>query len=199
MKLRNPDAVRPWQHVLNPLSGYLLLAQELGGSSSAAQAMQAAEAWNFGPREGDARTVGWIVERLAELWGWRAALGAGRGREPPGGELSGARFGQGGTRARLARGVGPGRGARADRAVARGRAQGRGHARSDPRAGRAVRRRVSDPGWRGCVPAGPAGRERPGGGVRSVAPSSRRLRPRGAERAVVCAPGRGCRARVFSK
>jgi CDP-glucose 4,6-dehydratase len=69
VKVRNPDAVRPWQHVLNPLSGYLLLAQELGGSSSAAQAMQAAEAWNFGPREGDARTVGWIVERLAELWG----------------------------------------------------------------------------------------------------------------------------------
>jgi CDP-glucose 4,6-dehydratase len=63
VKVRNPDAVRPWQHVLNPLSGYLLLAQELCGSPPAAQA------WNFGPRDGDARTVGWIVERLAELWG----------------------------------------------------------------------------------------------------------------------------------
>jgi CDP-glucose 4,6-dehydratase len=63
VKVRNPGAVRPWQHVLNPLSGYLLLAQELYGSPRAAQA------WNFGPRDGDARTVGWIVERLAELWG----------------------------------------------------------------------------------------------------------------------------------
>ncbi len=66
VKLRNPDAVRPWQHVLNPLSGYLLLAQELCVSPRAAQV---AQAWNFGPRDGDARTVGWIVERLAELWG----------------------------------------------------------------------------------------------------------------------------------
>jgi CDP-glucose 4,6-dehydratase len=62
VKVRNPDAVRPWQHVLNPLSGYLLLAQELCGSPPAAQA------WNFGPRDGDARTVGWIVERLEALW-----------------------------------------------------------------------------------------------------------------------------------
>jgi CDP-glucose 4,6-dehydratase len=66
VKVRNPDAVRPWQHVLNPLSGYLLLAQELCASP---RASRAAQAWNFGPRDGDARTVGWIVERLAELWG----------------------------------------------------------------------------------------------------------------------------------
>jgi CDP-glucose 4,6-dehydratase len=63
VKLRNPEAVRPWQHVLNPLSGYLRLAQELWHEPRAAQA------WNFGPREGDARTVRWIVERLEELWG----------------------------------------------------------------------------------------------------------------------------------
>jgi CDP-glucose 4,6-dehydratase len=62
VKLRNPDAVRPWQHVLNPLSGYLLLAQELWRSPAAAQA------WNFGPRDADARTVRWIVERLETLW-----------------------------------------------------------------------------------------------------------------------------------
>jgi len=62
VKLRNPEAVRPWQHVLNPLSGYLRLAQELWHEPRAAQA------WNFGPREGDARTVRWIVERLEELW-----------------------------------------------------------------------------------------------------------------------------------
>jgi CDP-glucose 4,6-dehydratase len=63
VKLRNPEAVRPWQHVLNPLSGYLRLSEELWRSPEAAQA------WNFGPREGDARTVRWIVERLEELWG----------------------------------------------------------------------------------------------------------------------------------
>jgi len=62
VKLRNPEAVRPWQHVLNPLSGYLRLAQELWHEPRAAQA------WNFGPREGDARTVRWIVECLEELW-----------------------------------------------------------------------------------------------------------------------------------
>jgi CDP-glucose 4,6-dehydratase len=62
VKLRNPEAVRPWQHVLNPLSGYLRLAQELWRSTEAAQA------WNFGPREGDAHTVRWIVERLESLW-----------------------------------------------------------------------------------------------------------------------------------
>jgi CDP-glucose 4,6-dehydratase len=62
VRLRNPDAVRPWQHVLNPLSGYLLLAQELWRSPAAAQA------WNFGPRDADARTVRWIVERLEALW-----------------------------------------------------------------------------------------------------------------------------------
>jgi CDP-glucose 4,6-dehydratase len=62
VKVRNPEAVRPWQHVLNPLSGYLRLAQELWCSPKAAQA------WNFGPREGDVRTVRWIVERLEALW-----------------------------------------------------------------------------------------------------------------------------------
>jgi CDP-glucose 4,6-dehydratase len=61
VRVRNPQAVRPWQHVLNPLSGYLRLAEELW------RAPDAARAWNFGPRDGDARTVGWIVERLVEL------------------------------------------------------------------------------------------------------------------------------------
>jgi CDP-glucose 4,6-dehydratase len=62
LKVRNPDAVRPWQHVLNPLSGYLMLAQELWCSPDAARA------WNFGPRAEDARTVRWIIERLSTLW-----------------------------------------------------------------------------------------------------------------------------------
>jgi CDP-glucose 4,6-dehydratase len=60
--VRNPGAVRPWQHVLSPLSGYLRLAEELWRTSDAARA------WNFGPREGDARPVSWIVERLCALW-----------------------------------------------------------------------------------------------------------------------------------
>ena len=62
VRVRNPDSVRPWQHVLNPLGGYLLLAQALWHSS------QAARAWNFGPAERDARPVRWIVQRAGELW-----------------------------------------------------------------------------------------------------------------------------------
>ena len=63
-KLRNPEAVRPWQHVLNPLSGYLLLAQELWRSRARRRGRGTS-----GRATGDARTVRWIVERLAELWG----------------------------------------------------------------------------------------------------------------------------------
>ncbi len=63
LRVRNPRAVRPWQHVLNPLGGYLRLAEEL------CQGADAARAWNFGPREDDVRPVSWIVGRLAELWG----------------------------------------------------------------------------------------------------------------------------------
>jgi CDP-glucose 4,6-dehydratase len=60
--IRNPEAVRPWQHVLNPLSGYLQLAQAL----AAGEDVQGG--WNFGPPDSDARPVSWIVERLAERW-----------------------------------------------------------------------------------------------------------------------------------
>lgn len=62
VEIRNPGATRPWQHVLNPLSGYLVLAQALWDDPSAATA------WNFGPAQEDARPVAWIVDRLAELW-----------------------------------------------------------------------------------------------------------------------------------
>jgi CDP-glucose 4,6-dehydratase len=62
MRVRNPHAVRPWQHVLNPLSGYLVLAQECARSA------EAARAWNFGPRPADERPVSWVLERLSELW-----------------------------------------------------------------------------------------------------------------------------------
>lgn len=60
--VRNPGAIRPWQHVLNPLSGYLALAESLWDEP------RHAEGWNFGPNELDARPVGWIAHRLAELW-----------------------------------------------------------------------------------------------------------------------------------
>jgi CDP-glucose 4,6-dehydratase len=62
LRLRNPASVRPWQHVLNPLSGYLRLAERLWHG-------EGARAWNFGPPEREARPVGWIVEQLAALWG----------------------------------------------------------------------------------------------------------------------------------
>jgi CDP-glucose 4,6-dehydratase len=64
VKIRNPSAIRPWQHVLEPLSGYLTLAYKLYESGPAF-----AEAWNFGPAEADARPVQWIVERLTRMWG----------------------------------------------------------------------------------------------------------------------------------
>jgi CDP-glucose 4,6-dehydratase len=62
LSVRNPDSIRPWQHVLNPLGGYLALAQALWSSA------ELAGAWNFGPAEEDARPVAWIVARIAELW-----------------------------------------------------------------------------------------------------------------------------------
>lgn len=62
--IRMPNAIRPWQHVLEPLSGYLLLAQHLYE-----QGQVAAEGWNFGPRDEDVRPVGWIVDKICEEWG----------------------------------------------------------------------------------------------------------------------------------
>jgi len=62
VRVRNPNSVRPWQHVLNPLSGYLVLAQSLWDSP------EHATGWNFGPADEDARSVGSIVELMGELW-----------------------------------------------------------------------------------------------------------------------------------
>lgn len=61
--LRYPDAMRPWQHVLEPLRGYLLLAENLY-----CEGASFAEAWNFGPAEEDTRPVRWLVEELAGHW-----------------------------------------------------------------------------------------------------------------------------------
>jgi CDP-glucose 4,6-dehydratase len=63
-RVRSPASIRPWQHVLEPLGGYLLLAERLWRGDAAA-----ADGWNFGPNDDDARPVGWIADRLAELWG----------------------------------------------------------------------------------------------------------------------------------
>jgi CDP-glucose 4,6-dehydratase len=62
--IRHPQAIRPWQHVLEPLSGYLLLAQRL-----VEQGQPWAQAWNFGPLDADARPVQWLVEQLVAQWG----------------------------------------------------------------------------------------------------------------------------------
>lgn len=63
--IRSPHATRPWQHVLEPLSGYLSLAEHLFGESG----QDYAGGWNFGPNEDDARPVQWIVEHLVNSWG----------------------------------------------------------------------------------------------------------------------------------
>ena len=62
--IRNPDSIRPWQHVLEPLSGYLSLAQKLFECGTSY-----AEAWNFGPIDGDAKPVSWVADKLVNLWG----------------------------------------------------------------------------------------------------------------------------------
>lgn len=64
VRIRNPHAIRPWQHVLEPLSGYLLLAQRLYEQGPAF-----AQGWNFGPADDDAQPVSWIVDRVTALWG----------------------------------------------------------------------------------------------------------------------------------
>jgi CDP-glucose 4,6-dehydratase len=64
VNIRNPHAIRPWQHVLEPLSGYMLLAQKLYEDG-----VDYAEGWNFGPNDEDAKPVKWIVEKLTKTWG----------------------------------------------------------------------------------------------------------------------------------
>lgn len=75
--IRNPHAIRPWQHVLEPLSGYLQLAERLY-----LYGQRDAEGWNFGPREEDARPVQWIVEHLCERWGGGASWTLQHGDHP---------------------------------------------------------------------------------------------------------------------
>jgi CDP-glucose 4,6-dehydratase len=61
--IRNPKATRPWQHVLEPLSGYLVLAQKLYKDQK-----EYAEGWNFGPNEQDVKPVDWILDKMIDSW-----------------------------------------------------------------------------------------------------------------------------------
>lgn len=63
-KIRSPHAIRPWQHVMEPLSGYLALSARLLGEGASY-----AQGWNFGPYQDDARPVSWVADRLVSEWG----------------------------------------------------------------------------------------------------------------------------------
>lgn len=76
--IRNPDAVRPWQHVLEPLSGYLTLAEALYRDGQTF-----AEAWNFGPWDSDVQPVSWIADRLTSISGAGAAYQIEAQKEAP--------------------------------------------------------------------------------------------------------------------
>ena len=75
--IRNPNSIRPWQHVLEPLGGYLTLAERLYQSGT-----EFARGWNFGPLDEDASSVGWIAEKLAALWGDGASWQVDGGEHP---------------------------------------------------------------------------------------------------------------------
>ena len=75
--IRRPAAVRPWQHVLEPLSGYLALAERLSSDPRGF-----GEAWNFGPSTDEARPVAWVVDRLSRFWGDGARWEPDRGTHP---------------------------------------------------------------------------------------------------------------------
>ena len=61
--IRNPKSTRPWQHVLEPLSGYLVLSQKLYEAPQ-----EYAEGWNFGPKDEDAKPVDWILDQMVDKW-----------------------------------------------------------------------------------------------------------------------------------
>jgi len=75
LSIRNPDAVRPWQHVLEPLTGYLILAQWLAGGEKG-------EAWNFGPPADGSARVADVADDLCSLWGKGASWGLTEGQQP---------------------------------------------------------------------------------------------------------------------
>ena len=62
LSIRSPDSIRPWQHVLEPLCGYLMLAEKLCTAKGCYS-----DAWNFGPKDGDSISVKWVVDKLCNL------------------------------------------------------------------------------------------------------------------------------------
>jgi CDP-glucose 4,6-dehydratase len=77
LRIRSPYAIRPWQHVLEPLSGYLQLAAALYTQGSAY-----ASGWNFGPEDNDAKNVEWITEQICTLWGDSAGYEVDKNPQP---------------------------------------------------------------------------------------------------------------------
>jgi CDP-glucose 4,6-dehydratase len=63
IKIRNPGSIRPWQHVLDPLKGYMILAEKLWNDGS-----KFSEAWNFGPSNNEPKTVSWIFDKINQYW-----------------------------------------------------------------------------------------------------------------------------------
>ena len=76
-RIRSPSAIRPWQFVLMPLHGYLLLCERLAEDGA-----RFATGWNFGPMEENARPVSWIADKLVTLWGEGASWMHDRGAHP---------------------------------------------------------------------------------------------------------------------
>jgi len=77
IRIRNPKAIRPWQYVLDPLNGYLILAQKLYKNGQ-----KYAEPWNFGPDDRDAKTVEWLIKRLCSKWGGNASYAIDNKKHP---------------------------------------------------------------------------------------------------------------------
>lgn len=81
VQIRHPQAIRPWQHVLEPLYGYLTLAEKLYTHGDIEDS-PFASAWNFGPAESDAQPVQWLVEQLTARWGRGACWQQDDGNHP---------------------------------------------------------------------------------------------------------------------
>ena len=77
VKIRSPFAIRPWQHVLEPLTGYLTLAAKLY-----TEGVEYAQGWNFGPDDRDAKNVEWITRTICELWSEGASYEVDKSPQP---------------------------------------------------------------------------------------------------------------------
>lgn len=78
ISIRSPNAIRPWQHVLEPVGGYIKLAEMLYKDGK-----NFSEAWNFGPKDNDAKNVKWVIENLVSIWGGDASFEINESSEDP--------------------------------------------------------------------------------------------------------------------